>query len=209
MNRRPVSRQGAPLGAWAQRAYRTGRGPAHQMWKRVGQTIPPRLSLLQGCRCSRRYPDTDSTPQASTICAVGFARNVRSGTLIGRSPPRTADWSISGYFPRGSAAHSNLAGRLDPELKERREHLGAYGRSRALALRPNSLVDCPMQKRAKLSHEEWRWIQRLIPGHEPALLQSARKGKSYYVAEPRLVGNARLSQRMHRYHGFGSVLYQA
>jgi perosamine synthetase len=51
-----------------------------------------------------------------------------------------------------------------------------------------------MRKPAKLSHEEWRWIQRLIPGHEPALLQCAngpRKGESYYVAEPRLVGNER------------------
>ena len=35
------------LGTWAQRAHRTGRGRAYQMWKRGGPIISPRLSLLQ------------------------------------------------------------------------------------------------------------------------------------------------------------------
>jgi glucosyl-dolichyl phosphate glucuronosyltransferase len=35
------------LDTWARRAYRTGRGRAHQMWERGGPIIPPRFSLLQ------------------------------------------------------------------------------------------------------------------------------------------------------------------
>jgi glycosyltransferase involved in cell wall biosynthesis len=80
---------------WIRRAYRTGRGRAHQMWERGGAIIAPRLSLLQRLAMFSPIPRHRFDGASAYHLLRGFREECARRNAIGEVATGAADPSRS------------------------------------------------------------------------------------------------------------------